>query len=155
MEKIKKFTGYFLACLSILAALATFFGMSFFSRALAIGTGITVSPWFTGGETVRTVDHAAYQTRIHRPVFDALTGEKKQGFVQVDWIPGPQENLPPVITEEIDFNGDSLTDFRIDLQTGSLQAVLEPLQPRVQGLAGVYSLDNGIAVRVSLMNERK
>jgi hypothetical protein len=155
MRKMKIFFGYFLACLSILVALATFFGLPFFSRALAVGTGITVSPWFTGGEVVRTVDHATYRTRIHRPVFDALIGEKRRGFVQVDWIRGPQGNLPTAIAEEIDFDGDSRADFSIDLQTDSLRAVLTPLQSRVQGLDGVCRLDNGIAVRVSLLNEKK
>jgi hypothetical protein len=155
MKKIKKVLGYILACLSILIALATFFGMPYFSRTLAASTGITISPWFTGGEVVRIVDHVGYRTSIRRPVFEALIGEKKKGFLQVDWTPQAPDSLPLLVEEEIDYNGDGVTDFKVKLDTKNLEVSLTPLNPQIDGLPKVYHLDKSIALRVPLRNDKK
>lgn len=87
MDRLKAILGYSCAVCALIAALATFLGNDALSRALASATGVTVSPWYSGGEVVRTINHGPYRTDIHRPVFDALIGERETGFVQVKWVP--------------------------------------------------------------------
>ncbi|MDY6877388.1 MAG: hypothetical protein SWK90_14450 [Chloroflexota bacterium] len=150
MSKVKTVLGYIVASLSIPIILATFMGMPFWSKLLVSTTGVTISPWFTGGEVARTVDHDTYRTDIHRPVFDALIGERKQGFVQVDWA--PLESLPARIDEEVDVDGDGQADFRVEWDTASDQATLRPYASWVLGLERTYRLEDSLAVRVNLRN---
>jgi hypothetical protein len=88
--------------------------------------------------------------QIHRPVFDALIGERKEGSVQVDWT--PREALPAQVDEEIDFDGDGQTDFRIVLDTQTLAATLTPYAPPVMGLESVNRVDEKLVVRVQIRN---
>src|SRR5512136_1900572 len=95
MAHAKSVLGYTAAVLGIPIMLAGLFafiapelvGMSFISA-----TGLKTSANWTGGEVAQTIDHGTYQTEVHRPVFDALIGERRQGFVQVAWR--PPEALP-------------------------------------------------------------
>lgn len=150
MSKLKSILGYIAASLSIPIILATFMAMPFWSELLVSATGVTISPWFTGGEVARTVDHDTYRTDIHRPIFDALIGERKEGFVQVDWT--PLQALPARIDEEIDVDGDGQADFRVEWDTGSDQATLTSYASWVLGLEGIYRLEDSLAVRVTLRN---
>jgi hypothetical protein len=152
MAKLKAILGYTVAALMIPLALATLMGLNDWMRLLVSTTGLTVSPWFTGGEVIQTVDHGDYQTRIHRPVFDALIGERSEGFVQVDWT--PPTAVPARIDEQVDFDGDGQVDFHIELDTQTRQANLTPLTSQVLGLEGVYRLDDAWAIRVTLKNSR-
>jgi hypothetical protein len=148
MKTLKGILGYSWAFLAIFIVLATFMGNDYFSEQLASVTGITVSPWFSGGEVVRTVDHGTYKTYLHRPVFDALIGEKREGFMQLNWE--PYEGLPPVIQEQIDYNGDNRADFRITLNTHTGNATLTAQSPTVLSVERSYRLKKGWAVRVML-----
>lgn len=150
MSKLKSILGYIAASLSIPIILATFMAMPFWSELLVSATGVTISPWFTGGEVARTVDHDTYRTDIHRPIFDALIGERKEGFVQVDWT--PLQAIPARIDEEIDVDGDGQADFRVEWDTGSDQATLTSYASWVLGLEGTYRLEDSLAVRVTLRN---
>lgn len=153
MQKLKAILGYTWAALLIPLVVATLFGMGDWMELLVSGTGLTVSPWFSGDVVARTVAHAGYETRIHRPVFRALIGERREGFVQVDW--GPLEALPAQVDEEVDFDGDGQADFRVVLDTASGRATLTPLTEYALGLAGAYRLDDAWAVRAALKNPRR
>jgi hypothetical protein len=148
MKTLKGILGYIWAFLAIFIALATFMGHDYFSKGLASATGVTVSPWFSGGEVARTVDHGAYNTYLHRPVFDALIGERRKGFIQLKWE--PYEGLPPVIKEQIDYNGDSRADFFITLNTQTGDTTLTAQSPTVLSVERSYRLKKGWAVRVLL-----
>lgn len=155
MAKLRSVLGYIVAALSILIMVASVFSFILLqepslSGPLIAATGLTTSPWYSGGEVARTVDHGAYQTQIHRPVFDALIGERKEGFVQVGWT--PPDTLPAHIDEEIDVDGDGQADFRIELETATRQAELTPYVPYVVELEGVYRLTESLAIRVTLKN---
>ena len=102
---------------------------------------------------VQTLEHGTYQTEIHRPVFDALFGERKEGFVQVAWRPA--DALPMRIDKEIDADADGHPDFRIELDTESRQASLIPYSPKVIELQGAYHLGEKLAIRVALKNPRR
>ena len=148
MKTLKGILGYIWAVLAVFIVLATFMGIDYFSKQLASATGITVSPWFSGGEIMRTADHGAYTTYLHRPVFDALIGEKRKGFMQLKWE--PYEGLPPVVKEQIDYNGDKRDDFSITLNTHSGDATLTAHSPTVLSIEGPYRLKKGWAMRVIL-----
>jgi hypothetical protein len=154
MSKLQSVLGYIVAALSIVAMLGgAFTWISGLGEPLATATGLETAANWTGGEVVKTVDHGAYHTAIHRMVFDALVGEHKRGFVQVAWE--PLEALPARIDEEVDVDADGQADFRVELNTVAQQATLTPISPIVLELQGVYEIRDTLAVRVRLENPRK
>lgn len=151
MKILKAICGYTLAVLSVPIVLIGIMGPQFGLGELFISaTGLTHSPWISGGEVVQTIDHGTYQTQIHRPVFDALIGERKEGFVQVDWV--PPDGLPARIDEEIDADGDGQTDFRIEVDTANKESTLTPYVSWVLDLEGTYKPEGLLMVRVRLKN---
>jgi thiol:disulfide interchange protein len=152
MSKLKAFFGYGLAALGLPIILATFMGQSFWSETLVSATGVRISPWITGDEVARTVEHGQYQTRLHKPVFMALIGEQPEGFVQVDWA--PLGSVPAQLAEDIDYNADGQPDFRVELDTQTNQAKITPYGAHVIGLGGVYKLKEAWAVRVNVKNTK-
>lgn len=113
-EKLGQAAGYAWAAAAFAAALAALASYERLGRGLA-ATGLKISPVFSGGEIVRTLDRKGYSVFLHRPVFDSLLHEKKDGFVQVDW--GPADALPARITERLDLYGDGRTDSVLELDT--------------------------------------
>lgn len=148
MDKLKKLMGYSLAWLSVQVVMATFLGWNFWASHLASATGVKVSPWFTGGEELRTIDHGSYKTVLHRPVFDGLLWDKQEGFIQVNFRSA--NPLPSTINEDIDIDGDGQKDFSVQLDVSKLQGSITPHAPTVLGLEGVYKVKDGVAVRVNL-----
>jgi hypothetical protein len=148
MTRLRSVLAVSWAVLATPIVVGTFVGLSFLSHGLAAGTGIRISPWFTGGEVVRTIEHDGYRTLVRRPVFDGLLSERDRGFVQVEWAPLEGRSLPARLREEVD--GDGAADFVIHLDTGANQATVDPLSPRVLGLQRVYDLGVEKAVRVEL-----
>src|SRR3972149_9845335 len=143
MNKLKGFLGYTWAFLAFFITLTAYVGYDTFPRKLAAATGIVISPWFTGGEIVRIIDHGAYRTHIHRPVFDALIGEREKGFIQLNWE--PFAGLPPVIQEEIDYDGDNREDFLIILDTKTGNTSLTAFNTSVCPVERSYTLKKGWA----------
>lgn len=148
MKKVLSILGYTWAVLCIFIVLATFFKNAYFGPALAAITGVKISPWYTGGEVKASVDHDGYRTLIHRPVFDGLFSDRKDGFVQIDWESAGA--LPPKVAEEIDYDGDGTADFLVRLDTISGAATLAPYNASVISVEGVYRLKKGWAMRVEL-----
>ena len=140
-----------LASLMVPVVLVTFLGMDFWAHKLISITGVHVSPWYTGAEVVRKVGHGQYETRIHRPVFDGLLWESRQGFVQVDWA--PVQSIPSHIDEEVDIDGDGIMDFRVQLDTSENAARVTPLNRGVISLEGIYRLKDARSIRVILMRQ--
>lgn len=151
MKKWKTILGYTWAALAIIIAPITYIGGSAISRALASATGVIVSPRYSGGEIVQTINHGTYTTAVHRPVFDALIGQTKTGFIQVNWLPAA--GLPPVVTETVDCNGDGKADFTIVLNTKTGEAVLTDKAAIVLSLEKTYHLRDGWAARINLQRE--
>jgi len=151
MAKIKSILGYMVAVSSTLIMLATIPGLMFLAEPLISVTGLTISPKYSGGEVVRTIDHDAYQTQVHRMVFDdVLIGERKEGFIQVNWT--PLDRLPARIDEEIDADGDGQADFRVEVDTANKETTLTPYASWVLGLEGTYEPEGSLMIRVRLRN---
>lgn len=113
-------------------------------------TGIAVSPHYTGGEVVRTVQHGTYKTLIHRPVFDGLISDRSTGFIQVVWKGGGP--FPPVIEERLDINGDNIVDAIVTFDTKTNTGYVSAKDPSVTGIDRTYRLEDGFAVRIALRN---
>ncbi len=153
MTTFKAILGYSAAVLSLLITLVTMAAWMFeWGQAFTDRTGLVLAPNYSGGEVARTVDHGAYQTEIHRPIFDALIGERKEGFIQVAWRKAGA--LPAQIDESIDFDADGQADFHVALDTDTRQVTLTPLSRNVIGLKGVYILGETLAIRVTLKNPK-
>jgi hypothetical protein len=151
MKKLKSIMGYVWAVAALFIVLVTFFGNGYFSRTLATATGITVSPLYSGGNVVKVIDHGAYKTSIHRPVFDSLIGQTKKGFVQINWDPAAR--LPSEIVESIDYDSDGKEDFIVTLNTATGQATLAGTNRAVLSIEKTYRLRNGWAIRVMLTRQ--
>jgi hypothetical protein len=151
MSKVRAALGYTVAALCIPLMIYAFVGR--LDEAVVEATGLTIAPEFTGGEVVQTVDHGSYQTHIHRQVYDGLIGERKEGFVQVDWAPA--DALPAHIDQEIDLDQDGQADLHIALDPRTRQAVLTPYAAHVTALQGVYHFEGTVAIRVSLRNPKR
>ena len=149
--RLQTFIGYTAAALMLIITLTTFIGMNSFSHMLVSATGLQISPWFSGGEIVRTIDYGSYKTLQHRAVFDALIGKRAEGFVQIDF--SPPDALPDKINEKIDFDLDGKIDFALEYDVSSNSAVLTAYNHRVVSLFGCYVLKERRAVRVLLRNE--
>ncbi len=148
MGRLKSILGYTSAVLAFFVVPATFLGQNYFSSKLVSATGIKVSPRFTGGEVIKTVDHKTYTTLIHRPVFDGLIGERKDGFIQIIWE--GRNGWPQVIEEKIDYNGDNVEDFSIGIETKTGNGRLTVYNPSVVGIGQTYVLKSGYAARILL-----
>jgi len=154
MAKLKSILGYIVAVLSMLIMIAAMVALVLeLGDPFVSATGLKTSANYSGGEVVQTLEHGTYQTEVHRPVFDALIGEHKKGFIQVAWRPA--DGLPARIDEEIDADADGQADFRVELDTATQQASLTPLSPNVIGLEGIYDLGETLAIRVKLENPRR
>jgi hypothetical protein len=151
MSKLKSFSGYTWAVAAIIIALATFFGYDHFNRMLAALTGVTINPRYSGGEVMKTIDHGDYKTAMHFPVFDALIGQTKEGFIQINW--GPAAALPQVISEGIDYNADGKDDFVVTLDTATGKTMLTKNSSAVLDIGESYRLRNGWAVRILLKRQ--
>lgn len=154
MNRLKSILGHTWAILALPIILATFMGLDFWAKSLAKVTDVKISPWFSGGEIIRTLVHENYMTMLHRPVFDGLFGERKVGFIQINWVP-LSEDLPPVINEEIDIEGDGKSDFRIQLNTLTNSVSFMDHSDRIIGIEAVYNLDRERAVRFRLRNSSR
>jgi hypothetical protein len=148
MKKIRGFLGYLWAISAFFIVLATFIGNDYLSRKLAAETGVTVSARYSGGEIIRVIDHGAYKTYIHRPVFDGLISETNNGFIQINWE--PFAGLPSVLSETITFDGNGKDDCFITLDTKTGAASLRTYNTMVVSVDGIYKLKNGWAARILL-----
>lgn len=150
ITKVKTFLGYFVAALMVPVVFVTLMGMGPLAEGLVKLTGVEISPWFTGGAVVRAIPHGAYDTRIHRPVFDALIGERREGFVQIVW--GPATALPDTIVEDIDYDNDGHADFQVTLHPRTKTAEWHSHIEHAYGMDGPYAIGDGVGMRIKLKN---
>jgi hypothetical protein len=139
MKIIRSIAGFAWAIASIAIAAILFSSLGLWERKLVVEGGIRISPRFTGGELVRSIDHAGYVTRIHRPVFDGILWDSSRGFVQIDWASSEGE-LPAQIHEEIDYDLDGKADFALSLDTRKNSASLGPHADEVLAIQDRSSL---------------
>jgi hypothetical protein len=155
IDGLKSGFGYTWAALCMVMVLATFLGLGFWERILATGTGIHISPRFSGGEVRQVIEHDTYQTKLHRLVFDGLVSERSSGFVQIDWVPRKNQSLPAIVEEEFDIDGDGSTEIgvRVDMAAGKAEMLRQ--SPWVLGVDQLITADSERILRIRLRNPRK
>jgi len=152
MTRIKSIAGYAWAFAIIVLILVMFIRNDYFARTLASASGVKVSANWTGGEVVKIVDYGTYRTLIHRPVFDRLIGESKEGFIQIRWE--PLYGLPALIEEPVNFSSGAKEDFSIRVDTKTGKTVLVKNNTNVLSVSESERLDNAWLVRVKLKNTK-
>lgn len=152
MSRIKAYLAYGWAFLAGPLVLATFMGMAPLANGLIAVTGLHVHPMYAGGEKTAPIPRGQYQTIVYRPVFDGLVGQRDHGFVQIIWQPRDANvpDLPDVIEEQIDFDADGTSDFKIRLNTKTNEASLDTSDRRVLSIKEVVPIENTRVVRVNL-----
>ena len=148
MKNLLKIAGYAWAGACLVVVLVMFAGSEYLSGKLASATGITVSPRYSGGEVIRSIDHGTYKTILHRPVFDGLIGERRDGFIQIEWQ--PVTALPLLIEDAVDFTGDGKEDFSFRLDTAAGSGAITPRNPSVVALEWVVKVNQGWVARIQL-----
>jgi hypothetical protein len=151
---LKSGLGYTWAALCIVIVLATFIGMNFWQQSLAEGAGIHVSARFSGGEVRQVIDHGAYETKLHRLVFDGLITDRAEGFVQIDWVPRKDQSLPPALEEDFDIDGDGSSEFGVRVDMAGMKAELLRQAAWVLGAEPLVAADSERILRVRLRNPR-
>lgn len=147
MIKLKALLGYIIAILTLFVVLATFIGNDYFAKKFVTVTSLKVSPIFTGGEVSKTLPLEGYQVKIHEPVFQGLFSDRSDGFVQIDY---EGKNIPPIISQNIDYNNDGKDDFYIKYDVKNNKSEFKSLSKNVVALEGIYKVNDSYAVRVTL-----
>lgn len=150
MRKFKNAAGYAWAATALLILLGGLSNMDNIARAM-IAAGITVSPLFSGGEVTRMTDRDGYRNFQYRPVFDALIGETREGFIQLEW----QGSLPAVLQETVPLYNDAASGFTVRLSTAVPAAELTAPGKLATGIRECVKTEQGIIVRVTLRNPAK
>jgi len=148
MKKLYAILGVIWAVICLLIILAMFPGLDGCTRHLAKLPFMKINPLYSGGDTAATVCYDRYTLSIHKPVFAALIGESKRGFVQLDWT--WKDSIPVVISDSIDYNSDLIPDFIIGIDPTIEKTQIEPLSDIVSGIEASARTENGWIVRVGL-----
>jgi hypothetical protein len=146
MKKIRIIAGIAWAFLSLLVILVLFPGLNTFSESLAKLPFMHINPNYSGGEIAHQVTAGNYAIDIRKPVFDGLSGQRKKGFVQIDW----RGNLPEEIVDTVDYDLDNKPDFRIRIVRGRSSTELTPFDSRVGDAILSTATSYGWSVRVAL-----
>jgi len=126
MKKIISMIAYIWAFSSTFLMLYTFLDSNALATSLVKLTSMQIDPLYTGGEVHKILRENGLNYQIHKPVFPALFGESKKGYVQVK-ITSDTE-LPEYIVKEIDYNEDGSGDFTLHIHTSTGETHLEILQ---------------------------
>jgi hypothetical protein len=150
MKKLLTIPAYFWAVICMLLIPITFIGSSGFAKNLAKLPFMKIHPAFSGGEVDRTYISDSLTIAINKPVFPALFGEGKRGFVQVRF--SGKVPLPVWIEEAIDYNNDASSDFTVKINTETGETVLLPISTKVKSSFISTKMKDDWVVRVDLLN---
>jgi hypothetical protein len=153
MKKPMIVPAYLWAAICVLLIPVTFIGNDGLARQMARLPFMKINPVYSGGELQRTIEKEGLIIAINNPVFVALIGESRRGFVQIRFAGRPQ--LPAAIQEAIDYNGDSTPDFHVDINTVSGVTTLDPLSKDVLSLNASSRVNEDWVIRVNLHNPKK
>jgi len=146
MKKLKIIAGISWAFLGLIVIIVLFPGLNSLSGSVAKLPFMKINPNYTGGEVARRLISEKCTLDIREPVFDGLFGERRKGFVQLDW----RGDLSGIIEDTIDYDFDTITDFTISIDTKSSKTLLNPLNSKVDGLSISTPASHGWAVRVEI-----
>jgi hypothetical protein len=149
MKKIKFIAGITWAFAGLLIIMILFPGLTGFSKSLSHLPFMRINPNYSGGDIAFSDSVPGYRLDIRKPVFDGLLGERKKGFVQLDW----RGKLPEIISDTIDFDRDGKSDFMIAINTMESKTEIKPLDRRVESVNVSTATSYGWAVRINLKKQ--
>jgi hypothetical protein len=112
-----------------------------------------INPLFTGGDLNYVVEKDSLKITINKPVFEDLTGESAEGFVQIKFSVG--KKLPPIIEQEIDCNKDAKADFKLKINTLQNKTEFTSLNPNAESLIVSSKVKKNWIVRIKVKNEKR
>lgn len=137
-----------LVCLVIM--IVFFPGMGGFSKSFAALPFMKINPRFNGGEIAFTETQPACTLVVHKPVYDGFFGDRKKGFVQVDW----KGELPPVISDTIDYDKNGTPDFFVNIDVKSNIAKIVSASENVDSFGVSTPASFGWILRVNLKRDQ-
>jgi hypothetical protein len=146
MKKIKIISGIAWAFAALILIIVLFPGLNNFSASAARLPFMKINPNFTGGEIGSRFISEGCTLSVRKPVFDGLIGERKNGFVQVDW----RGAVPDKINDTIDYNLDGSPDFCILINRKEFITDLVPFNPLVKKVETSTKTSYGWAVRIGI-----
>lgn len=156
--------GYTAALLTMVVALLVPFVLyRAFARGVA-ALGLHVDEVYSGGPTMRTIQHGAYTIAVHREVKPHLL-QREKPFVQMDWK--PVSALPPKVADKVDLDGDGRPDLRVCFEVpkdpkATLHVDVDALNPRFEEMRNaekerfsrlIVRVDDEILVRVPMVED--
>jgi hypothetical protein len=149
MKKVKIIAGISWAFLCLILILILFPGLNSFSGSVSKLPFMKINPRYSGGEVVsqKVTDRCTLDVR--RPVFNGLLKERTSGFIQLDW----RGDLPEIIIDSIDYNGDTKMDFCILVNRKESKTDLEIFSPEVRRVDISTPTSYGWAVRIGLLKK--
>lgn len=180
-KKILTILAYTWAGLCLLIVFAAFANASL-PKLLVKATSMKLDPAYSGGRILYVLSSDTLDVKIHEPVFPALFGESKTGFIQIEFHPVKQTNtdtasvadtpatgtlsasnsssdivinLPAHITVPVDYNQDCTTDFILDIDTVTGESLLKVCPSKQMSLAVSTKVKDYWMARITLPNPRK
>jgi len=146
MKKVKIIAGITWALAGLIMIILLFPFLNSFSSSAARLPFMKINPNYSGGEAAREVISEGCTIVIRKPVFDWLIGERKNGFVQVDW----RGNVAEKINDSIDYDLNGIPDFLVQVDRNSSKTQLVPFNPLVSKIETSTQTSYGWAVRVGI-----
>jgi hypothetical protein len=146
MKKLKIIAGVTWAFAGLILIIILFPGLNSFSASASRLPFMKINPNYSGGEVVKQMISDGCTLSVRKPVFDGLLGERKNGFVQIDW----RGQIPEIIKDTIDFNLDGLPDFSVMIMRKEAKTELVPLNREVKKIGISTPTSYGWAIRVEL-----
>jgi hypothetical protein len=108
---------------------------------------MTVHPRLSGGEMLKERHSGNTTWRIHRPVFDGLTGERSRGTLRIDALGNTAS--PDSQPIAVDYDNDGQADFDIVLPaTPDGEPSIKAHNARVGGIERVAHVKNGYLISI-------
>lgn len=146
MDKIKMTAGMTWALVCLVFMIVFYFGLGSFATGFSKLPFMKLNPNTSGGEVAGEVVMDNCTLVIRKPVFEGFLGERRKGFVQVDWRGEVSEN----INDTVDFNFDQIPDFNILINRDLNDASLIAFNPVVKDIGISTPTSYGWSVRVRI-----
>jgi hypothetical protein len=146
MKKVKIIAGVTWAMAGMILIIILFPFLNSFSSSVAKLPFMKINANYSGGAAASELIAEGCTIVVRKPVFDRLIGERKNGFVQVDW----RGNVAEKMSDSIDYDLDGAPDFLVQIDRSSIKTLLVPLNPMVTDLKTSTQTSYGWAVRVGI-----
>jgi hypothetical protein len=146
MKKIKIIAGIFWAFAGLILIIIMFPMLNNLSGAVSRMPFMKINPRYTGGEVAYQLSENSCTLDVRKPVFNGFFGERKSGFVQLDW----RGTIPETINDTIDYDRDGRMDFFLSVDRKNQKTELHPLNSKTGKVLNSTPTSYGWAVRVGL-----